>query len=78
MKHLHLLNHLKHLNLHLPNHFNNLNVQEDNTTKFPDIIARLPSCLVEGVESAVLDCEAVAWDREKKSIQPFQVGLPPS
>jgi len=47
--------------------------QEDNTTKFPDIIARLPSCLVEGVESAVLDCEAVAWDREKKSIQPFQI-----
>merc|ERR1719384_2464693 len=47
--------------------------QEDNTTKFPDIIARLPKCLGENVRSAVLDCEAVAWDREKKSIQPFQV-----
>ena len=47
--------------------------QEDNTTKFPDIIARLKSSLTEGVKSAVLDCEAVAWDREKKSIQPFQV-----
>ena len=47
--------------------------QEDNTTKFPDIIARLKSSLTEGLKSAVLDCEAVAWDREKKSIQPFQV-----
>merc|ERR1712212_1073680 len=47
--------------------------QEDNTTKFPDIIARLKSSLTEGVKSAVLDCEAVAWDRAKKSIQPFQV-----
>ena len=47
--------------------------QEDNTTKFPDIIARLKSSLTDGVKSAVLDCEAVAWDREKKSIQPFQV-----
>merc|ERR1712025_584081 len=47
--------------------------QEDNTTKFPDIIGRLPKCLTDKVESAVLDCEAVAWDREKKQIQPFQV-----
>merc|ERR1719312_1243040 len=47
--------------------------QEDNTTKFPDIIKRLPNCLGEEVKSAVLDCEAVAWDREKKQIQPFQV-----
>merc|ERR1711971_786998 len=47
--------------------------QEDNTTKFPDIIARLKISLTEGVKCAVLDCEAVAWDREKKSIQPFQV-----
>merc|ERR1712156_1361840 len=47
--------------------------QEDNTTKFPDIIARLKSSLTEGLKSAVLDCEAMGWDREKKSIQPFQV-----
>merc|ERR1712088_114911 len=47
--------------------------QEDNTSKYPDIIKRLPKCLGENVKSAVLDCEAVAWDREKKSIQPFQV-----
>jgi len=47
--------------------------QEDNTTKFPDIIKRLPKCLSKEVKSAVLDCEAVAWDMEKKQIQPFQV-----
>jgi len=47
--------------------------QEDNTTKFPDIIKRLPNCLGKEVKSAVLDCEAVAWDREKQQIQPFQV-----
>ena len=47
--------------------------QEDNTTKYPDIIARLPKCLGENVKSAVLDCEAVAWDRQNKAIQPFQV-----
>ena len=47
--------------------------QEDNTTKYPDIITRLPKCLGENVKSAVLDCEAVAWDRQTKSIQPFQV-----
>jgi len=47
--------------------------QEDNTTKFPDITKRLPNCLSKEVKSAVLDCEAVAWDREKKQIQPFQV-----
>ena len=47
--------------------------QEDNTTKFPDIIARFKNCLGDKVKTAVLDTEAVAWDREKKTIQPFQV-----
>ena len=47
--------------------------QEDNTSKYPDIISRLPKCLGKNVKSAVLDCEAVAWDREAKQIQPFQV-----
>jgi len=47
--------------------------QEDNTSKYPDIISRLPKCLGHQVKSAVLDCEAVAWDRESKQIQPFQV-----
>ncbi|KAL0966507.1 hypothetical protein UPYG_G00296110 [Umbra pygmaea] len=47
--------------------------QEDNTTKYPDIISRIPTVKKECVSSCVLDAEAVAWDREKKQIQPFQV-----
>merc|ERR1719150_1843590 len=47
--------------------------QEDNTTKYPDIIQRFAKCKSESVKSCVLDSEAVAWDREKKQIQPFQV-----
>ncbi|KAK5860365.1 hypothetical protein PBY51_021849 [Eleginops maclovinus] len=47
--------------------------QEDNTTKYPDIIARIPKMKKDSVVSCVLDSEAVAWDREKKQIQPFQV-----
>ncbi|KAK2822768.1 hypothetical protein Q5P01_022833 [Channa striata] len=47
--------------------------QEDNTSKYPDIIARIPKVRKDSVVSCVLDSEAVAWDREKKQIQPFQV-----
>ncbi|XP_074545458.1 DNA ligase 1 [Halichoeres trimaculatus] len=47
--------------------------QEDNTSKYPDIIARIPKVKKDSVVSCVLDSEAVAWDREKKQIQPFQV-----
>ena len=47
--------------------------QEDNTTKYPDIINRFEKCKLDGVKSCVIDSEAVAWDREKKQIQPFQV-----
>jgi len=47
--------------------------QEDNTSKYPDIIQRFAKCKSEKVKSCVLDSEAVAWDREKKQIQPFQV-----
>ena len=47
--------------------------QEDNTTKYPDVIARFANCMSENVKSFVLDSEAVAWDRETKIIQPFQV-----
>ena len=46
---------------------------EDNTSKYPDIIARMPNVLKDTVKSAVIDSESVAWDREKKQIQPFQV-----
>ncbi|KAF2361119.1 DNA ligase ATP-dependent [Trinorchestia longiramus] len=47
--------------------------QEDNTTKYPDIIQRLKSSLTTDVKSCILDTEAVAWDKEKKQILPFQV-----
>ncbi|XP_062843493.1 DNA ligase 1 [Trichomycterus rosablanca] len=47
--------------------------QEDNTSKYPDIISRIPQVKKDIVRSCVLDTEAVAWDKEKKQIQPFQV-----
>ncbi|XP_078143791.1 DNA ligase 1 [Centroberyx gerrardi] len=47
--------------------------QEDNTSKYPDIISRIPKVKKDSVVSCVLDTEAVAWDREKRQIQPFQV-----
>ncbi|KAM6919201.1 DNA ligase 1 [Xenentodon cancila] len=47
--------------------------QEDNTSKYPDIISRIPKVKKDTVVSCVLDSEAVAWDHEKKQIQPFQV-----
>ncbi|PSN34014.1 DNA ligase 1 [Blattella germanica] len=47
--------------------------QENNTSKYPDIIGRLSKALGEGVKSCILDCEAVAWDKEKQQILPFQV-----
>ncbi len=48
---------------------------EDNTGKYPDIVARLPGLLQPHVQSIVFDSEAVAWDNEKKKIQPFQVRI---
>lgn len=47
--------------------------QENNTSKYPDIIARLDRTRKDSVKSAILDCEAVAWDQEKKQILPFQI-----
>ncbi|XP_053461899.1 DNA ligase 1 isoform X2 [Nycticebus coucang] len=47
--------------------------QEDNTGKYPDVISRIPKIKLPSVTSFILDTEAVAWDREKKQIQPFQV-----
>lgn len=46
---------------------------ENNTSKYPDIIARIPNVMKDSVKSCVIDSEAVAWDAEKKQIQPFQV-----
>ncbi|KAI0212316.1 DNA ligase 1 [Lamellibrachia satsuma] len=47
--------------------------QEDNTSKYPDITCRMPKALTDSVKSAVIDSEAVAWDRAQKQILPFQV-----
>lgn len=47
--------------------------QEDNTSKYPDIVSRLPLSLGTEVKSCVLDTEAVAWDIVNKRIQPFQI-----
>ncbi|XP_043282315.1 DNA ligase 1 [Venturia canescens] len=47
--------------------------QENNTSKYPDIIGRLNNTRGDNVTSCILDCEAVAWEREKKQILPFQI-----
>lgn len=47
--------------------------QENNTSKYPDILSRLSNCMTSDVKTCILDCEAVAWDNEKKQILPFQV-----
>ena len=47
--------------------------QENNTSKYPDIVERIPGALKDSVQSCVIDTEAVAWDQEKNRIMPFQV-----
>ncbi|XP_063225753.1 DNA ligase 1 isoform X2 [Bacillus rossius redtenbacheri] len=47
--------------------------QENNTSKYPDIVARLSSAVGDKVSSCILDTEAVAWDRQTGQILPFQV-----
>ncbi len=48
---------------------------ENNTSKYPDLIAAMPGFLQEEVKSVVLDCEAVAFDHATNKILPFQVSL---
>ncbi|GAB1861374.1 DNA ligase [Camponotus japonicus] len=47
--------------------------QENNTSKYPDIIKRFKNTRGDLVKNCILDCEAVAWDNEQKQILPFQV-----
>lgn len=47
--------------------------QENNTTKYPDIVSRVRQCARPEVTSFVLDTEVVAWDTQNKLILPFQV-----
>ncbi|PKA64255.1 DNA ligase 1 [Apostasia shenzhenica] len=46
---------------------------ERNTGKYPDIVNSVPRFKKPTVSSFVLDCEIVAYDREKLKILPFQV-----
>ncbi|KAL8515920.1 hypothetical protein ACS0TY_014570 [Phlomoides rotata] len=46
---------------------------ERNTGKFPDVVVDVTRLKKPSVTSFVLDCEIVAYDREKQKIQPFQV-----
>jgi DNA ligase-1 len=47
--------------------------QENMSQKYPDIMEHMKVAPKAHVHSFVLDTEAVAWDREKKVILPFQV-----
>ncbi|KAH9617783.1 hypothetical protein KSS87_018281 [Heliosperma pusillum] len=46
---------------------------ERNTGKYPDVIAAVTRFKKPLVKSFVLDCEIVAYDREKQKILPFQI-----
>ncbi|KAI9232305.1 MAG: ATP-dependent DNA ligase [Podila humilis] len=46
---------------------------ENMSAKYPDVMERLHKFAKSDTKSFVLDCEAVAWDREQKCILPFQV-----
>ncbi|KAG0036991.1 hypothetical protein BGZ82_003319 [Podila clonocystis] len=46
---------------------------ENMSAKYPDVMERLYKFAKPDTKSFVLDCEAVAWDREQKCILPFQV-----
>ncbi|KAL9143468.1 hypothetical protein ABFS82_14G238600 [Erythranthe guttata] len=46
---------------------------ERNTGKFPDVVVAVTRLKQPSVKSFVLDCEIVAYDREKQKIQPFQI-----
>ncbi|KAB1226787.1 DNA ligase 1 [Morella rubra] len=46
---------------------------ERNTGKFPDVVIAVSRLKKSSVRSFVLDCELVAYDREKQKILPFQI-----
>lgn len=46
---------------------------ENLSPKYPDIPIQMKMVPKSSVKSYVLDCEAVAWDKEKECILPFQV-----
>ncbi|KAG6496265.1 hypothetical protein ZIOFF_044124 [Zingiber officinale] len=48
---------------------------ERNTGKYPDVVSSVSRFKKANVKSFVLDCEIVAYDREKQKILPFQAML---
>ena len=46
---------------------------EDNTEKYPDLYNIISQAKNAKIQSCVLDCEVVAYDREKGCLLPFQV-----
>jgi DNA ligase-1 len=46
---------------------------EDTTGKFPDLIEMLPQAMKPITNSAILDCEVVAYDAAENKIKPFQI-----
>jgi DNA ligase 1 len=45
---------------------------ENNTSKYPDVIERIPNALHAHVTSLIIDGECVAYDIEQKKLLPFQ------
>src|SRR5690606_30489404 len=45
---------------------------EDLSGKYPDVLELLDTWIKPDVDSFVIDCEAVAWDRIENKILPFQ------
>ncbi|KAM0751748.1 ATP-dependent DNA ligase [Meredithblackwellia eburnea MCA 4105] len=45
---------------------------EDMSLKYPDLVVQLPHCIKPTTKSFVVDCEAVAWDKDEKRLLPFQ------
>lgn len=46
---------------------------EDNTGKYPDLVPIIRKVLGNGVKSVIVDSEVVAYNRETKRIEPFQI-----
>ncbi|KAG2178242.1 hypothetical protein INT43_003495 [Umbelopsis isabellina] len=46
---------------------------ENMSGRYPDVMEKVAQWVAPETTSFILDCEAVAWDREKKCILPFQV-----
>ncbi|EPX74815.1 ATP-dependent DNA ligase Cdc17 [Schizosaccharomyces octosporus yFS286] len=45
---------------------------EDMSVRYPDIMASVPKWRKPEAKSFILDCEAIAWDKEENRILPFQ------